>query len=71
MQDNFKVEILRIPTDTDWWWVKTCTLNTVGRSTTILPTLEWKKKLLKAEHSPIRELWFGIKMEVPYWVSTH
>ena len=71
MQNDFNVEILRIPSNMDWWWVKTCTLNTVGRTSTVLPTLEWKKKLLRAEHSPIRELWFGIKMEIPYWVSTH
>ena len=66
-----KVEILKYPTKEDWQWVKTCTLNTVGKTSTKEPTDEWKVKLLKAEHSPIRELWFGIKMEIPYWVSVH
>lgn len=66
-----KVEILKYPTENDLLWVKQCTLNTVGKSTTKAPTEEWLKRLVEAEHSPIRELWFGIKMEIPYWVSVH
>lgn len=68
---NFKVELLKHPTEQDWKWVKTCTLNTIGKKSTSLPTEEWKKKLVESEHSPLRELWFGIKMEIPYWVSVH
>lgn len=66
-----KVELLRAPNDADLFWVKTCTLNTVGKSTTTSPNDDWMKRLVEAEHSPIRELWFGIKMEIPYWVSVH
>ena len=66
-----KVELLKYPTEEDLKWVKTCTLNTVGKTSTSLPTEEWLERLIKAEHSPIRELWFGIKMEIPYWVSVH
>ena len=66
-----KVEVLKYPTENDLLWVKQCTLNTVGKSTTKAPTEEWLKRLVEAEHSPIRELWFGIKMEIPYWVSVH
>ena len=66
-----KIEILKYPTENDLLWVKQCTLNTVGKSTTKAPTEEWLKRLVEAEHSPIRELWFGIKMEIPYWVSVH
>lgn len=66
-----KVEILKHPTDADWQWCKTCTLNTVGKHSTKLPTEQWKRQLIESEHSPLRELWFGIKMEVPYWVSVH
>ena len=51
--------------------IKTCTLNTVGKKSVNAPTQEWKEKLIKSEHSPLRELWFGIKMEVPYYVSVH
>lgn len=68
---DFKVEILKHPTDEDWAWCKTCTLNTVGKTSTKLPTDEWKKKLVQAEHSPLRELWFGIRMTVPSYVSVH
>ena len=68
---NFKVEILKHPTDEDWMWCKTCTLNTVGKTSAKLPTAEWKHKILEAGHSPIRELWFGIKMQIPYYVSVH
>ena len=68
---KYNIEILKYPTEQDWQWVKTCTLNTVGKVSSKAPTDVWKTKLLKAEHSPIRELWFGIKMEIPYWVSVH
>jgi hypothetical protein len=66
-----KVEILRNPNNLDLFWLKTCTLNTVGKESTTLPNSEWIKRLVEAEHSPIRELWFGIRMNIPYWVSVH
>ena len=66
-----KVEILKYPSEQDLLWCKQCCLNTVGKTTTKLPTEEWLKRLVESEHSPIRELWFGIKMEIPYWVSVH
>lgn len=68
-----KVEILRYPNYQDLLWCKECTLNTVGKKLGIKSRVdyEWIEKLVKAEHSPIRELWFGIKMEIPYWVSVH
>lgn len=65
------VEILKHPTEADWAWAKTCCLNTVGKESTKQPTEEWKYKLLAAEHSPLRELWFGIKLTIPYFVSVH
>jgi hypothetical protein len=68
---DFKVEILKHPTEEDWMWCKTCTLNTVGKVSAKLPTDEWKTKLILAEHSPLRELWFGIRMTIPSYVSVH
>lgn len=68
---NFKVNILKAPTDEDWALCKRCTLNTVGKKSTTLPTPEWKHKLLLSEHSPIRTLNFCIEMEIPYYVSVH
>ena len=66
-----QVELLRAPNEADLYWTKICTLNTVGKESTKAPTNEWIERLVKAEHSPIRELWFGIKMTIPYWVSVH
>lgn len=66
-----KVELLKYPTEQDWLLCKQCTLNTVGKTSTKLPTDEWKIKILESEHSPIRTLNFCIKMEIPYWVSVH
>ena len=66
-----KVEVLKYPTEKDLAWCRTCCLNTVGIASTKLPTEEWLEKLIKAEHSPARELWFGIKMEIPYGVAVH
>ena len=68
---DFKVEILKFPTEEDWLLCKQCTLNTVGKNSTKLPSDEWKNKLLMSEHSPIRTLNFCIKMTVPYYVSVH
>ena len=68
---DFKVELLKYPTEEDWAWVKTCALNTVGKESAKGPTEEWKKKILAAEHSPIRELWFGFKIWAPYFCVMH
>ena len=68
---DFKVEILKYPTEDDWMWAKICCLNTVGKTSTKYPTEEWKRKLLMSEHSPIRELKFGIKLTVPSYCSVH
>ena len=69
--DKIKVEMIKHPTDEDWLFCKQCALNTIGKSSTKLPSSEWKEKILRAEHSPIRTLWFAFKMEIPYWVSVH
>ena len=69
--DFFKVEILKYPTEEDWMLCKRCTLNTIGRDSTKLPTETWRRKLLQSEHSPIRTLNFCIKMTIPYYVSVH
>ena len=68
-----KVELIKYPSEEDLKWVKTCTLNTVGKKLGSKSKVDdvWIKRLIESEHSPIRELWFGIKMEIPYWVSVH
>lgn len=69
--NSIKVEIIKYPTDEDWLFCKQCALNTIGKDSNKIPTEEWKRKILKAEHSPIRTLWFAFKIEMPYWVSVH
>lgn len=69
---DFKVEILKRPTDEDWMLAKKCTLVTIGKDSEKAPTLEWKKKLLAARHSPIRTLEFCFRLtNIPSWVATH
>ena len=65
------VTLLKHPSDEDWLFCKQMTLNTVGKSSTILPKDEWKVKILESEHSPIRTLWFAFKLEIPYYASVH
>lgn len=57
---------------TDWDLVYTAALAT-ARKTVIgkMPIDEWKRKLLFAEHSPIRALQFLIQFECPYFVQNH
>ena len=68
---DISVELLKYPTEDDWLWCKTCCLNTVGKKAVNAPTDEWKHKLIEAEHSPLRELWFGFKLIIPYYCSVH
>ena len=67
-----KVTIRKHPTDEDWMLCKEATLATVGKNPVSLPTMEWKKKILRARHSPIRMLEFVFSLEdIPSWVSVH
>ena len=72
-EKGMRIEVIKYPSESDWIWVKRCTLNTVGKKLKDKSFIsdEWKKKLIESEHSPIRELWFGIYMEIPYWISVH
>jgi hypothetical protein len=65
-----KVEIKKL---VDWDMVKEAALATENkRPKTPFPTEEWKAKILRAEHSPIRCLQFFIRMEdIPYYVAMH
>lgn len=70
---DWSIEILRYPSEEDW---KRCLLfarATQGKfDTPNEPSDEWKKKILRSEHSPIRTLMFTIKMDgIPYYSSVH
>lgn len=70
--NEFTVDVLKHPTDEDWMLAKKCTLVTIGKDSEKPPTMEWKKKLLAAQHSPIRTLEFCFRLNnIPSWVATH
>jgi len=67
-----EVTVIKYPTEEDWMLAKKCTLVTVGKEAIKPPTDEWKVRLLKATHSPIRTLNFCFYIkDVPTWVATH
>ena len=56
----------------NWQDVKDSTMNTIGKTTGKYPTSEWKRKLIMAEHSPIRHIKFYWRwVDLAYFVSTH
>ena len=66
------VTISRYPTQDDWNRAKMLALGTEGKEVLQPASDEWKRKMLKCEHSPIRTLMFTIHLiDVPYWVSVH
>lgn len=71
-REDIKVRIIRHPEQQDWERCKDLALHTIGKKWTGSEVTEdWKRKMLKCKHSPIRTLMFTIEMEVPYYVSTH
>lgn len=66
------ITLMRSPSAEDWMLCKQCALVTVEKTAVTEPGAEWKHKILKARHSPIRVLQFTFLLEnVPYYVSTH
>ena len=56
----------------NWQAVKNRAMNTIGSESGKYPSSEWKRKILLAEHSPIRLIEMTIRMhDIPYWVSVH
>lgn len=67
-----EVILLNHPTEEDWYGVKHRALVTMGKNVTTPPTDEWKHKMLRARHSPIRYLQFSFYLkDIPSWVSVH
>lgn len=67
-----KVRLLSSPTWQDWIVVKKAAFRTIGKDAKIEPKMEWRRKMLKAVHSPIRLLNYTVLLEsVPSWVSVH
>jgi thymidylate synthase ThyX len=67
-----KVELIEYPDEHDWMEVKRRALVTIGKTPINPPDSDWKYKMLKARHSPIRRLMFSFLItDVPSWVSVH
>ena len=67
-----EIELIKAPSDADWVLAKRAALETVGKGVKTMPSMEWKKAILRARHSPIRLLQFVFELRgVPYWVSVH
>ena len=65
------VELVKFPGQEDWNLVKDLALATMHKKRVNPVSQDWKESILLARHSPIRELHFIFKMEIPYWVSVH
>lgn len=65
---------MRIEVDkiTDWNRAFNSAVFTVHKDVTKEPSDKWKKSMLLAEHSPIRDVEFDIKIyDIPYYVAMH
>lgn len=64
-----EVEVLEEPTEKDWLECKRRALVTIGKTPINPPDTEWKIKILRCRHSPIRRLRFSFYVtNVPYWL---
>jgi thymidylate synthase ThyX len=68
-----QINLIKYPTADDWWLAEAIARITMGLPTkSDPPTGVWKRRILRARHSPIRELKFVVQLvNVPYWVSVH
>ena len=56
----------------NWMNVKETTLTTIGKDRGKYPSSSWKTKLLRSEHSPIRNITITAKFyDIPYFVVMH
>ena len=54
-----KVEVLKYPTEEDWYEAKRRCLVTMGKNPVNPPDTKWECKMLRCRHSPIRYLTFS------------
>lgn len=55
-----------------WLSVKDAARTTINKDKSeVYPTDEWKKRILLAEHSPVRKIKISWKWRIKYWVSVH
>lgn len=68
-----KIDWLKSGGSNNWLAVKRACMNTINKDEAgKAPDSNWKRRLLLAEHSPIRKLKFEWRWsDLPYWVSVH
>ena len=67
-----EVVLLDAPIEETWMKVKEDALVTMGKKAVTPPTSEWKHAILRARHSPIRNLMYRFYIkDLPYFVSVH
>ncbi len=58
--------------DVDWAKIKDACMSTIGKRADKEPATLWKKKLLLAQHSPLRRSTISVRWEeIPYFVMGH
>lgn len=66
------VKLIRIPNADDEMLCKKCAFETVGKDAKNPPRLDWLQRIMKARHSPIRELHFAFEfVGLPSYIATH
>lgn len=73
IKGTYKLHIENMRMNGCWKEVMDAARTTIGKSESDNePSDEWKRKILLAEHSPIRLIKFQWKwIDIPYWVSVH
>lgn len=70
VNNRYEPTIVRF--DVDWDLIKTACMRTIGKEKGVAATKDWKRRLLLAEHSPLRRSMISVRWEeIPYFVSTH
>lgn len=65
-----EISLIEWPDEKDWVECKRRALITIGKKPISVPDMEWRKKILKARHSPIRRIRFSFEItDIPYWVA--
>lgn len=67
----YTVALTHYPGPDDWMECKRRALVTIGKYPVNPPDQDWKRRILRARHSPIRWLMFSFDITCPYYVSTH
>ena len=67
-----EIKLIRYPKEEDWKRALLLARETQGKEGDLIPSFEWKRKLINSEHSPLRTIMFTIEMQnIPYCNSVH